>query len=115
MSSEMYQRMRANPKFDALVRTRGKFAWTLTTIVLVAFYGFVMVVAFAPQILGRPVAEGATITVGIVAGLSMFVGFWILTFVYVRRANSEFDTLTAELVKEARAAEVAAAAKKEIA
>ena len=115
MSSEMYQRMRANPKFDALVRTRGRFAWTLTFVVLAAFYGFVMVVAFAPAVLGRPLVEGGTLTVGIAAGLSMFVGFWILTFLYVRKANGEFDALTADLVREARAAEVAASAKRGVA
>ena len=108
MSSAMYERMRSNPKFQELVRTRGRFAWTLSTIVLVGFYGFVMVVAFAPAFLARPVAEGSALTIGVAAGLFIFVAFWLLTVLYVRRANSEFDGLTAEVVKEARDAEHAA-------
>ena len=48
MSSAMYERMRANPKFQELVARRGRFAWTLAAIVLTMFYGFVMVVAFNP-------------------------------------------------------------------
>ena len=108
MSSAMYERMRSNPKFQELVRTRGRFAWTLSTIVLVGFYGFVMVVAFKPALLAQPVAEGAALTIGVAAGLSIFVSFWLLTALYVRRANSEFDALTAEVVKEARDAEHAA-------
>lgn len=115
MSSALYARMRENPKFHALVTTRGRFAWTLSAIVLVLFYGFVMLVAFRPALLGQPVAEGSRLTVGVLVGLCIFVGFWLLTALYVRRANGEFDTLTAEIVADARADEAAAAARKEIA
>lgn len=101
MSSVMYERMRGNPKFQELVAKRGRFAWTLAAIVLTMFYGFVMVVAFAPESLGKPVAEGSMLTVGVAVELFMFIFFWILTAVYVRRANTEFDTLSQEVVREA--------------
>ncbi|MDP3538382.1 MAG: DUF485 domain-containing protein [Azonexus sp.] len=101
MSSAMYERMRANPKFQELVTRRGRYAWTLAFIVLSMFYGFVMVVAFNPVALGQPVSEGSMWTVGVVVELFMFVFFWVLTALYVRRANSEFDALTQEIVKEA--------------
>ena len=101
MSSAMYERMRANPKFQELVSRRGRFAWTLACIVLAMFYGFVMVVAFNPAALGQPVSEGSMLTVGVAVELFMFIFFWTLTAVYVKRANSEFDALTQEIVKEA--------------
>jgi cation/acetate symporter len=110
MSSEMYERMRSNPKFQQLVARRGRFAWTLAITVLAVFYGFVMLVAFNPGALGVPVAEGAALTVGVALGLFMFVFFWILTALYVRRANGEFDALTAEIVKDAREGNAEAAA-----
>ena len=101
MSSAMYERMRANPKFRDLVARRGRFAWTLAAIVLVMFYGFVLTVAFNPTALGQPVAEGSMLTVGVAVELFMFIFFWVLTAFYVKRANSEFDKLTQEIVKEA--------------
>ncbi|WP_245580480.1 DUF485 domain-containing protein [Azonexus hydrophilus] len=101
MSSVMYERMRENPKFRELVAKRGRFAWTLAAIVLTMFYGFVMVVAFAPESLGQPIAEGSRWTVGLVAELFMFIFFWVLTAVYVRKANTEFDALSQEIVREA--------------
>lgn len=101
MSSAMYERMRANPKFQELVAARGRFAWTLALVVLVMFYGFVMVVAFNPASLGQPVSEGSLLTVGVAVELFMFIFFWVLTAFYVRRANGEFDALTQEIVKEA--------------
>lgn len=101
MSSVMYERMRVNPKFQELVAKRGRFAWTLAFIVLTMFYGFVMTVAFNPGVLGQPVAEGSRLTIGVVVELFMFVFFWVLTAVYVRRANTEFDAITQEIVREA--------------
>ena len=101
MSSAMYQRMRTNPKFQELVTRRGRFAWTLAFTVLVVFYGFVMVVAFNPALLGQPIVEGSMVTIGVTFGLFMFVSFWALTALYVRRANTEFDAMTAEIVKDA--------------
>lgn len=101
MSSAMYERMRANPKFRELVSRRGRFAWTLATIVLMMFYGFVLTVAFNPSALGQPVSEGSMLTVGVAVELFMFIFFWVLTALYVKRANGEFDALTQEVVKEA--------------
>ena len=60
-----------------------------------------MVVAFNPASLGQPVSEGSMLTVGVAVELFMFIFFWSLTAVYVRRANTEFDSLTQEIVKEA--------------
>ncbi|PKO87704.1 MAG: DUF485 domain-containing protein [Betaproteobacteria bacterium HGW-Betaproteobacteria-12] len=97
----MYERMRANPKFQELVSRRERFAWILAFIVLTMFYGFVMVVAFSPASLGQPIAEGSRVTVGVAVELFMFIFFWLLTALYVRRANTEFDALTQEIVKEA--------------
>ena len=111
MSSAMYQQMRKNPKFQELVQKRGRFAAILSAIVLVAFYGYILLVAFAPAVTATPLWQGAPITVGILYELSMFVGFWFLVALYVRRANGEFDALTKEIVEDAKNAEAAAIAK----
>lgn len=101
MSSAMYERMRGNPKFQELVATRGRYAWTLSLIVLAIFYGYVMTVAFSPSVLAQPVSEGAVLTVGVAAELFMFISFWLLTAMYVRRANTEFDAVAKEVINEA--------------
>jgi len=102
MSSAIYQQIRSNPRFDELVTRRSRFAWTLAVTVLVLFYGFVMLVAFVPGALAAPVTEGSMLTVGVAAGLCMFLFFWLLTALYVRRANGQFDALTAEVIADAK-------------
>lgn len=99
MSSEMYARIRENPKFKELVSKRERLAWTLTGIVLVLFFGLFLTVAFNPAVLAIKLGD-SYVTTGLLIGLIQFIFFWILTAVYVRRANSEFDVLTADLLRE---------------
>ena len=101
MKNPTYEKMRNNPKFHQLVKKRSRFAWTLSLITLVAFYGFVMLVAFQPATIGEPLSAGSKYTFGLVVELAMFIGFWLMTWAYVRRANGEFDALTQEIVREA--------------
>ena len=99
MSSEMYNRIRENPKFKELVSKRERLAWTLTGIVLVLFFGLFMTVAFNPSILAIRLGE-SYVTTGLLFGLFQFILFWVLTAVYVTRANSDFDALTEQLLRE---------------
>lgn len=101
MSSSVYAHIRRNPRFTELVAKRTRFAMVLSAIVLAIFYGFVLVVAFNPSVIGERVAEGSTLTVGVAAGLFQFVFFWLLTALYVRRANTEFDSINNEVVHDA--------------
>lgn len=102
MSSAIYERMRDNPKFRQLVARRGRFAWTLSIIVLTLFYGFVLAVAFIPTALGQVVSAGSMLTYGVAIELFLFILFWALSALYVRRANGEFDALTLEVIKHAQ-------------
>ncbi len=54
-----------------------------------------LLVAFAPQVIAIRLFEGSHLTVGIALGFAQFVFFCALTWVYVRRANGEFDVLNA--------------------
>ncbi|CAM5352449.1 DUF485 domain-containing protein [Thauera sp.] len=101
MSVSMYAHIRRNPRFKELVAKRTRFAGILAVIVLAMFYGFVLLVAFAPGLIGMRLSEGSNITFGIVAGLFQFVFFWVLTWVYVRRANGEFDDINKEIIQAA--------------
>ena len=89
-----------DPRYVALVRERSRFAWTLTAIMLVIFFGYILLIAFAPELLARPIGGGTT-TLGIPIGIGVIVSGIVLTAVYVHRANSRFDAMTDEIVREA--------------
>ena len=94
-----HQRILGNPKFQELVRTRSGFAWTLAAIMLFIYLGFILLVAFAKDLMATRIGSGVT-SLGIVLGLVVIVSAFVLTGVYVQRANSRFDDLTDELNRE---------------
>ncbi|CAK0744934.1 DUF485 domain-containing inner membrane protein YjcH [uncultured Gammaproteobacteria bacterium] len=102
MSSEIYARVRQNPKFDLLVKRRGRLAAILSTIVLVSYYGFMMVVAFAPSLLHKPLGEGYVLTIGAPIGAAIIIVGWLLTGLYSYYANTEFEDLNNDIIRESQ-------------
>lgn len=91
--------IQSNPKFIELVQKRSRFAWTLSVIMLAIYYGFILVIAFVPSVLAIPVAPGAVTTVGIPVGILIILAAFVLTGIYVRRANSEFDEINRQILE----------------
>ncbi|MDD5051651.1 MAG: DUF485 domain-containing protein [Sulfuricurvum sp.] len=102
MKQEMVDRIKNDPDFIHLVKTRSSFAWTLTIVMLVIYFGFVLTIAFDPSILGAPMSAGSVTTIGIPVGVAVIISAFILTGIYVRRANGEFDELTAKIKAKAK-------------
>lgn len=89
-----------NSKYQELVSKRKRFAWILTIIILVVYFAFILLIAFSPEILGARVSENSMMTYGIPVGIAIIVFAFILTGIYVQRANGEFDRLLVELKEE---------------
>jgi uncharacterized membrane protein (DUF485 family) len=85
--------------FQSLVKERSRFTWALTLATLAIYFGFILLVAFNPEFLARPIRDKTT-TLGIPLGIGVIVAGVVLTGIYVRRANRRFDELTRELCKE---------------
>ena len=47
MQQDFHTWISENPKFQELVRSRSRFAWTLSWIMLLIYQGFILLVAFA--------------------------------------------------------------------
>jgi|OM-RGC.v1.027941046 Predicted membrane protein len=97
--SEISARIAADPAFVALQKSRSRFAWSLAGIVLVAYFSFILIIAFVPQVFGRVVGDFETLTLGIPIGLVIIVLCFLLTGVYVRRANRVFDPALREILQ----------------
>jgi uncharacterized membrane protein (DUF485 family) len=100
MENDLATKIAANPKYQKLVRTRSSFGWILTAIMMVVYYGYIALIAFNKEVLSARLGEGV-MTVGIPVGFGVIVFTILITGFYVRRANSEFDQLTREIVEEA--------------
>jgi uncharacterized membrane protein (DUF485 family) len=101
MTDPVVARIRANPQFQELKRKRTSFGWWLTGLMMVVYYGFIALIAFDKEFLAKPLGTGVT-TLGVPIGLGVIIFTIVITGLYVRRANNEFDALTAQiLAKEA--------------
>lgn len=89
--------IRRNPKFVELERKRNSFSWILSILMLVIYYGYILLVAFAPAYLGQSLFGHSATSLGMLIGLGVILSAIVLTGVYVVRANGEFDRLTREI------------------
>jgi uncharacterized membrane protein (DUF485 family) len=118
---DVQDKIRANPKFQKLVAMRNSYALLMTILMIVVYFGYILLIAFnkswlatklvagTPQSITNEAGEvvtqivGASATsYGIPLGVGVILFTIILTNIYVRRANTEFDTLNAEVIKEAQ-------------
>ena len=100
MSDPVVTKIQSNPKYLELRRKRNRFGWWLTALMMVVYYGYIALIAFDKPFLAQPIGAGVT-TIGIPIGLGVIVFTIAITAIYIRRANGEFDRLTAEILKEA--------------
>ena len=100
MIDPMIEKIRNNPKYEQLRSKRLGFGVFLTILMLIVYYGYIALIAFNKPFLSLTLGSGVT-TIGIPIGMGVIVFTVIITGIYVRRANREYDALTAELLKEA--------------
>jgi len=98
---EIVARVVANPKYRQLTSTRNAYGWLMTALMMAAYYGYILLIAFNKEWLGTKLGAGMTTSIGIPIGLGVIVFTIVLTNIYVRRANTEFDALKEELINEA--------------
>lgn len=74
---------------------RTRFAATLTAIMVVMYFGFILLIAFNKPLMGSSITPG--LSVGILLGALVIIASWVMTWVYVRWANTNYDRPLSEL------------------
>ena len=98
MEIDLATKIAGHPKYQALKAKRTSFGWWLTLAGMLSYYGFILLVAFDKPLLSQKIGGGVT-TLGMPIGVAVIVFTIIITWIYIRRANSEFDSLTEQIVK----------------
>ena len=99
MDQDIVRRVKADPNYRKLVTKRSRFGWILTWSMMVVYYGFTLLCAFDKEFMGSRIGDGV-MTWGIPLGVGLILSAFVLTGIYVRRANGEFDRLNQEVLKE---------------
>ena len=88
-----------SPEFNELVTTRRRFLAPLTIVFLVGSIGYLLLMAFVPDVMGWQIVDG--LPFAWVAAVSKVLLTWALCWAYLRKADRDFEPL------EQRAAAVA--------
>jgi len=91
-------RIKQDPNYQELVRRRSSLGWALSLAMLAIYFGFILLVAYAPKFLGTPLGTGV-MTIGLPIGLTVIVLAFVLTGIYVSKANSSYDALIRKIVE----------------
>ena len=81
--------MSHNQQLKALDDARWRIAIALTIAMMVLYFGFILLVAYAKPLLGQLVTPG--LSLGILLGALVIIAAWVLIWIYVRWANTHYD------------------------
>ena len=101
MEDDLVRRIAAHPKYQELKAKRTSLGWWLTAAMMIVYYGFIVLVAYYKPLMSTRIGAGVT-TWGMPIGLFVIIAAFILTGIYVSKANAEFDQLTREIVEESK-------------
>ncbi len=73
----------------ALAGARRRVALSLTSAMIVIYFGFLALIAWQKPLLGTLVVPG--LSLGILLGALVIASCWVLTWLYVRWANTRYD------------------------
>ena len=98
MDIELAKRIARDPNYQKLRAKRNRLGWTLTWMMMIVYYGFIVLVAFDKPFLAQRMGNGV-MTLGIPIGFGVIVFTVVITAYYVNRANAEFDSLSDAVAK----------------
>jgi uncharacterized membrane protein (DUF485 family) len=78
-----------------LSRRRWQIAVALSAVVVVIYFGFILLIAFDKELVATRIAPG--LSLGILLGALVIIAAWITTWIYVRWANGPYDRRVREL------------------
>ncbi|MFZ5427028.1 MAG: DUF485 domain-containing protein [Thermodesulfobacteriota bacterium] len=84
-------------EFQGLVRKRWSVSLSLTALMLVIYFGFILLLAFNKSILAQKVGEH--MTMGIPIGLGVILSACVLTGLYVSWANTSYDKTVKDILE----------------
>ncbi|CAJ0688682.1 DUF485 domain-containing protein [Ralstonia holmesii] len=99
MQDGLVGKIEAHPKYAQLKQRRNKLGIVLTVLMLAVYYGYIALIAFDKAFLAKPVGTGV-MSVGVPVGMAVIIFTVVITGIYVRRANSEYDQLTQDILKD---------------
>lgn len=100
-SRDLIAEVTHNPKYQELLRRRNRISFSFFAITLVIYAGFILTLAFDPELFGRPIGN-LTMSIGVLTATLVLISASILVSLYVYISNKVFDPLLKDIIEETK-------------
>ncbi len=76
---DIVARIEKNPKFLQFVKMRNNYSIVLSIMMMVVYFGYILLVAFNKQFLATKISAGAVTSIGIPLGVGVLVFTIVIT------------------------------------
>lgn len=98
MNPDVRSRLFSDDRVRKLVAVKQRYVFVLSALVLVIHFGFVLVMAYAPEWLAARVSENGITTQGMLITFILVIAVFSIMFIFVRRKIAENNADIHELV-----------------
>jgi len=90
-----------NPKYQELLARRTRISMAFFVVTLIIYAGFILTLAFDPELFGRPMGN-LTMSIGVFVATLVLISASILVALYVYISNKVFVPLLAAVLAEVK-------------
>lgn len=94
ISEESFLEVQNSEEFQQLRRTFRGFAFPMTAAFLVWYFAYVLASVYAKSFMSQPFLGMQNFNVGHFLGLMQFLTTFLITWLYIRHANSKLDPIS---------------------
>ena len=100
MQNDVVEQVLKHPKYAELVKSRTRISMIFFGLTLAIYSGFILTMAYLPEVFAEPLGPNWTMSVGLVVGLLVACSAVVLIATYVYISNKKFDPLLAAILRD---------------
>lgn len=100
MTNDLVDRVLAHPKYQELHRRRGRASLGFFLLMLAVYSGFILTLAYWPEVFAQPIGAGFTMSVGVLAAVIVAISAVLMIAAYVHLSNKHYDPLIDAIVRD---------------
>lgn len=99
-NDDTVRRVVAHPKYQELVQKRTRVSLAFFAVMIVIYAGFIITLAYLPELFSRPIGEGYTMSIGVLTATLVAFSAVLMIAAYVHYSAKYFDPLVRAIVED---------------
>ena len=100
MQDTIVEKVLKHPKYAELVRRRTRVSMIFFAVALAIYSGFILTLAYLPEVFAQPLGPGWTMSVGVLTGILVVFSAGIMIALYTYFSNKIFDPLLSAIMRD---------------